>query len=39
MVVLDIKIVHGYLISTNHSLTLLVMLASKFHRNLILKKW
>jgi hypothetical protein len=38
MVVLDIKTIHGYLILMNHSLTSLVMLAPKFHRNLILEK-
>jgi hypothetical protein len=39
MIVLDIEIVHEYLILTNHSLTSLVMLTSEFHKNLILEKW
>jgi len=34
MVVLDIEIIHGYLILVNHSLTSLVMLTFEFHRNL-----
>jgi hypothetical protein len=35
MVVLDIEIVHRYLILVNHSLTSLMTLAFKFHMNLI----